>query len=632
MHRPTSTLFFVLGTVLALTALPAKGEEVPTEKINKKIDNVTIPGVDGKPFALHGLKGHKAVVVVFLSFDCPVSNHYAATLADLHKAYAGKGVAFVGVNSSDDLDAAGMARQAEAFKLPFPILKDEKHALAEALKAETAPEAFVLDPNFVLRYRGRIDNTFAARLKKNQQTTSFDLKAALDDLLAGKDVALPATRAIGCPIPRDRVVAREGKVTFYRDVLPILQNRCQSCHRPGEVGPFPLLTYNQAVNWCSDIKEYTQNRKMPPWKPVAGPAFHNERRLSDSEIATLASWVDANTPEGDPKDAPPAAHFIDGWQLGKPDLILSVDEDVVVGPGGRDLFRSLVLPTNLPEDKYVVAFEVRPGNARVLHHTLNFIDLTGKGRELEKKEKERAKKPGEQDSGPGYTVSMGIGFSPQGGLGGWAPGQIGRYLPEGTGYLLPKGADVIVQAHYHRTGRVEKDRIQIGLYFAKKPAVTRLEALVLPGRFVYIPAGENHFGVNGTIEILQDCTLHSVMPHMHMLGREIKVTITPPEGKPYSLIAIKDWDYNWQETYFLKESQAIKAGTRIAVEAFYDNTDKNPSNPNRPAKMVIFGEQTDNEMCFVFLGVTSSKGERVRSKVVDNRKPAEDKKAEDGKP
>ncbi len=275
---------------------------------------------------------------------------------------------------------------------------------------------------------------------------------------------------------------------------------------------------------------------------------------------------------------------------------------------------------------------MRPGNARVLHHTLNFIDLTGKGRELEKKEKDRVKKPGEQDSGPGYTVSMGIGFSPQGGLGGWAPGQIGRYLPEGTGYFLPKGADVIVQTHYHRTGRVEKDRIQIGLYFAKKPVTTRLEALVLPGRFAWIPVGEKHFAVHGTIEVLQDCTLHSVMPHMHMLGREIKVTITPPNAKPYTLIAIKDWDYNWQETYFLKESSAIKAGTLIAVESFYDNTDKNPNNPNRPAKTVIFGEQTDNEMCFVFLGVTSEKLGRVPFRRLDNSKPAEDKKPEDKKP
>jgi peroxiredoxin len=629
MYRLTC---FCALAVLVLPAIPARSETVPTEKLNKKIDNVTLPGADGKPFALHDCKGHKAIVVVFLSFECPVSNSYASTLAELHKKYAGQGVAFVGVNSSDDLDTAEVAKQGHAYQLPFAVLKDTKHALAEALKAETAPEAFVLDANFVLRYRGRIDNAWSARLKKNPQTTAFDLDAALKDLLAGKDVALPATRAVGCPIPRDRAVAREGKVTFYRDVLPILQNNCQSCHRPGEVGPFPLMTFNQAVTWCTDIKDVTQNRKMPPWKPVEGLAFQHERRLSDKDLTTLAAWVDSNTPEGDPKDAPPPAHFSDGWQLGKPDLILTPDDDVVVGPSGRDLFRCLVLPTNLPEDKIVVAFEVRPGNPRVLHHTLNFIDRTGTARELEKKEKERGRKPGEPDTGPGYTVSMGIGFLPQGNLGGWAPGQIGRTLPEGTGYFLPKGADVVIQAHYHRTGRVEKDRIQIGLYFARKPIKTRLEAVVLPGRFVWIPAGDNHFVVHGSIEVLQDCTLHSVMPHMHMLGREIKVTATPPEGKPYTLIAIKDWDYNWQETYFMKESLPIKAGTLLSVEAVYDNTDKNPTNPNRPPKPVFFGEQTDNEMCFVFFGVTAEKPGRVRFKLANTPKDGEEKKVEEKKP
>src|SRR5262249_15299563 len=154
---------------------------------------------------------------------------------------------------------------------------------------------------------------------------------------------------------------------FYRDVLPILQNNCQTCHRPGEVGPFALMTYRQAVNWAGDIKEYTQNRKMPPWKPVDGPAFQHERKLSGQEIATLAAWVDGGRPAGDAKDAPPPRRFVEGWQLGRPDLVLTADAAFQVGAGGSDLFRCYVLPTDLPEDKYVTAFEVRPGNRRVVH-------------------------------------------------------------------------------------------------------------------------------------------------------------------------------------------------------------------------------------------------------------------------
>jgi peroxiredoxin len=615
----------LLAAALAPARLPAAEPEPSVEKLNTRVANFTLADAAGKPFALHDLKGNKAVVVVFLSFECPVSNGYARTLADLSAAYADKGVAFVGIDGSDDLDAAALAKKAEEFKIPFPVLKDRNAAAADALKATVAAEVFVLDHNFYLRYRGRIDDTWSARLKRNRQTTSFDLKAALDDLLAGRDVKTPATRAVGCPLPREKASAPTGKVTFYRDVLPVLQNNCQSCHRPGEVGPFALMTYQQAVTWADDLKEYTQSRKMPPWKPVEGPAFHNERKLSEQDIKTIAAWVEGGTPEGDPKDAPPPRQFIDGWQLGKPDLVLTVDEDVIVGPSGKDLFRCVVLPTGLTEDKYVTAVEVRPGNPRVLHHTLNFIDTTGKGRELEKKEKERPRKPDEQDSGPGYSMAMGVGFTPQGGLAGWAPGQIGRHLPEGTGYFLPRGADVVVQLHYHRTGRVEKDRTQIGLYFARKPVTTRFEGMVIPGRFVFIPKDNEHYPVRGGIEVLQECTLYSVMPHMHMLGREVKVTVTPPDGKPFSLIAIKDWDYNWQETYFLKEPIRLKPGTKVEVEAFYDNSNGNPNNPFRPAQVVFFGEQTDNEMCFVFLGATGMDGKRVRRgetyRLLDPRQP-----------
>jgi hypothetical protein len=302
-----------------------------------------------------------------------------------------------------------------------------------------------------------------------------------------------------------------------------------------------------------------------------------------------------------------------------------------VGASGRDHFRVLVLPTGLTEDRYVTAVEVRPGNPRVLHHTLNFFDRSGEARKLEQKEKERKRKPEEIDAGPGYPVSMGVGFSPKqgdlGGLGGWAPGQLGRRLPEGTGYLLPKGSDVIVQMHYHRTGRVEHDRTSIGLYFAKKPVEKVYQGAVIRGDFLYIDANAERFPVRGAIQLEQDMRLHSVMPHMHVLGREIKVTITPPEGKPYTLVAIKDWDYNWQETYFLKEPIDLKAGTILSVQAVYNNTDKNPNNPFHPARPVIFGEQTDNEMCFVFLGGTSdNKGGRIRFKRVQAPKPATDKK------
>lgn len=615
---------FLLALVATLCLVPAISrarEDASNAKLNKKIDNLTFKDAAGKAVALHDLKNKKAVVVVFLSFECPVSNSYAPFLNEFTKQYGPRDVAFLGLCTNDETPA-DVARRAQEFKLAFPVYKDVGFLAANAFQAEMTPEAFVLDHNFVLRYRGRIDDGYYARLKKNIEVKHHDLKNALDDLLAGKNVRQPITKAVGCMIQRDSVArTKTGNVTYHRDVLPILMKHCQDCHRPGDVGPFSLLTYKQAVNWAADIKEYTQNRKMPPWKPSEGQAFHNERRLTDNELATLATWADGGTPEGDPKDAPPPRKYTSGWHLGQPDVILSMPDEFTLGPSGRDMFRCFVLPTNLPADAYVSAVEVKPGNARVVHHTLLFIDRTGAARKLEAAQRNMPKDPNGHDNGPGYSMAMGVGFLPQGALGGWAPGQVPHILPEGSGFYLPKGADVVMQMHYHRNGRVEKDRTQVGLYLVKKPVSRRYQSAVIPGRFLSIPPGEANFRVTGDIWIDQDCALYSVMPHMHLLGKKIKVTMTTPEGKQSTLVGIDDWDYNWQETYWFKEPVQVKAGSRFSVEAVYDNSTQNPSNPSNPPKRVFFGEQTTNEMCFVFLGGLSEQpGGRLRMRLTNSNK------------
>jgi peroxiredoxin len=620
----------VLGcAVIPTLATPpvSLADGAPAANLGKKIANFTLADARGKALSLYDLKDKKAIVLVFLSFECPVSTSYCQPLADMAGEFGKYGVAFVGLAPNAEETAAQLAKQARDYNLPFPVLKDAGLKAADALRARVTPEAFVLDGDFVLRYRGRIDNSYYARLKKNAQVTREDLKQVLGELLSGRPVSVASTEAVGCTIRRDAPgTAKAAAVTYYRDVLPILQNRCQNCHRPGEVGPFSLMTYRQAVNWAGDIKEYTQTRRMPPWKPVDGPAFHNERKLTDRQIATLAAWVDGGTPEGDRADAPPPQDFPKGWQLGTPDLVLTVPDDFQLGPTGRDVFRCFVLPTHLGEDKYIGAVEVRPGNPRIVHHTLLFIDQAGQGRKLE----ERATKqpaanppdehaPGPLDRGPGYSVAMGVGFQPQGGLSGWAPGQMPRYLPTGTGYFLPKNSDIVMQVHYHRNGRLEKDRTSVGLYFVKEPKARQYQGAVIAGSaggqgllrlFFAIPAGAERFPLKGSLWARGDCTLYSIMPHMHLLGKEIRVALTPPDGPARTLVAIREWDYNWQETYWFREPVAIKAGSRLEVEAVYDNSAGNPNNPFNPPLTVTFGEQTTNEMCFVFLGGLSAGGGR----------------------
>jgi peroxiredoxin len=605
-------LFFAAIAATAWLARPSHADKPSTAQVGKKIANISFTDEKGGTFMLHDLKDKKAIVLVFVSFDCPVSTGYSQVLAEMATEFGKQGVTFVGLTVNQDESRAEVAKQAKAWKLPFQIVLDKDYAAVDAVKAEFTPEVFVLDGNHVLRYRGRIDNTYYARLKKNPQVTQHDLRQVLSEIISGRPVSTKATLAIGCPIVREVPAApKVGNVTYYKDVLPILQNHCQECHRPGEVGPFSLMTYRQAVNWASDIKDFTQSKRMPPWKISAGMEFHNQRKLTAQEIAVLAAWVDNATLEGNPKDAPPAKKFTQGWQLGTPDLVLTVGEEFQVGPTGNDVFRCFVLPTNLTEDKYVAAVEVRPGNPRVVHHALLAIDNNGQGRKLEKDQKDNPKKDphggNELDKGPGYYGGMGFGFLPTSSLGGWAPGQLARQLPDGTGIKLPKNSDVVMQMHYHRNGRTEKDKTQIGIYFSKKAVDKPFQGGVMMGLFVAIPAGNAKFVVKGTSHVSEDLKLHSIMPHMHMLGKEIKVTMTPPDGKAALLFHIKEWDYNWQETYYFKEPLKLAAGTKLELEAVYDNTADNPHNPFKPPQTVTFGEQTTNEMCFVFLGGTSSR-------------------------
>jgi peroxiredoxin len=611
------------------------------------INQVSLKGDAGKAVAWKDLAGDKATVVVFLSFDCPISNGYATPLAELADVYAKKGVKFVGICPCDD-SAADIAKKAKEFKLPFPIFRDETLAATDALGATHTPQSFVLNAKGEVRYGGQIDDAYSKRLVRNKEVTQQYLKDALDAVLANKPVKVAKTDAIGCHIVRDLRRGTSSEVTYYRDVLPILQNRCQSCHRPGEVGPFSLMTYKQAVNWADDIKEYTVSHKMPPWKPTGGVAFEGERRLNDKELNTISKWVANGCPAGETQDAPPDKKFVDGWYLGKPDLILTPSEDFVLGPTGRDHFRVLVMPTHLTEDKYVVAVEVRPGNPRIVHHSLNFFDTTGNARKLEAEEQAKRKEhppgPDGVDYGPGFSSSMGIGFRPSaadllkgkapvGALGGWAPGILPKYLPEGTGYLLPAGSDFVMQVHYHRDGKLERDRTQVGLYFAKKPVEKQMLGLVVPGRFKtdakpaqgrfgglgYIPAGDSHFIAHGATIALEDCTLYAVTPHMHLLGKSVKITMTPPDSKPQTLIDVGEWDYNWQEQYFLKEPIKVKQGTRFDIEAVFDNSVSNPNQHSNPPIDVRFGEQTTNEMLFGFLGATKDNSKSGLSWVITQR-------------
>ena len=383
-------------------------------------------------------------------------------------------------------------------------------------------------------------------------------------------------------------------MTYYRDVLPILQSNCQQCHRPGEVGPFALMTYKQAVNWASDIKEYTQIAKMPPWKPVEGRPFHNERKLTDKEIATLAAWVDGGTPEGDPKDAPPPRQFVDGWQLGKPDLVLTVSDDFQLGPGGQDLFRCFVLPTDLTEDKYVVAVEVqagqpahRPPHAQLLRHHRNAAASWRRRRRTETEEGRRAgprprllawRWAASASAADGGLRRLGAGQLPRPARGlrllaaeGLRRGLAGALPPQRPGREGPHADRPLLRQEAGASALQGP---------GDRPAVEHSGgSSAHPGGRGETTRSAGHVWVGRG---LRRCTRHAAHAHAR---QEDQGDDDAAGAAAATLVAIKDWDYNWQETYFLKEPIKVKAGTRFDVEAVYDNSDKNPNNPFNPPQI-----------------------------------------------
>jgi mono/diheme cytochrome c family protein len=387
------------------------------------------------------------------------------------------------------------------------------------------------------------------------------------------------------------------KATFSKDIAPILFSNCVSCHRAGEVAPFTLMSFRDAKKHAKQIAQVTKSKTMPPWKAEAGYGeFVGERRLTAGQIELIDAWVKQGAPEGDASQTPPLPKFVEGWQLGEPDMVVKMSVPFTIAPEAKDVYRWFVLPVDLPEDKYVQAVEFRPSNRKIVHHSLFFLDSSGAARELDGK-----------DGQPGWSRPGGPGFTPTGGLGGWSPGVMVRRLPEDVGRPMKKGSDIVLQMHFHPSGKVEHEQSTIGLYFAKKPTDKLLISFPKGSRQINIAPGDNNYRINESLVVPAEVTLQGIIPHAHLLCRDIKVDATFPDGHKQPLIWIKDWDWDWQEQYQYKQPIRIPSGTRLDMQFTYDNSAANLHNPSNPPQQVVWGEQTNNEMCLVFFQIVADR-------------------------
>jgi peroxiredoxin len=570
-----------LGTALILIpALLAGADSKPSDKSSRQVSAFTLKDAEGKEWSLKDHRAKKAIVVIFLGTECPINNAYLPRLAELHKTYAPRDVAFVAINANSQDTPVRMAKHAKEHGIPFPVLKDTANILADQFGARRTPEVFVLDGADKVLYQGRIDDQYGRGFVRPTPTRR-DLAEALEEVLAGKPVSQPLTPVAGCPIARTIKAKTDGPITYTKHVAAILQKNCQECHRPGQVGPMSLLSYEDALGWAESIREVVEERIMPPWyaDPRHGQ-FSNDRSLSKEDRDTLLAWIKQDCPKGDPNHLPPARKFPQGWSIGQPDVVFSMSDPFTVpAKGGKNgiRYQYFQVDTNFDEDRWIQAAEARPGNRAVVHHIIVYVQKSG--------ERNQQKPP--DGIGDGLLVAF-------------APGELPAVFAPGTAKKIPKGARLLFQMHYTPNGVEQTDRSSVGLIFAKEPPGHEMRTRAIAQQRLTIPPGANNYEAKRVTTFTENARVYSFMPHMHLRGKDFEYRVVYPDGKSDILLRVPRYNFGWQSNYRLAKPLDLPAGTKIECTAHFDNSADNPNNPD-PAKLVRWGDQTWEEMMIGFV-------------------------------
>jgi hypothetical protein len=387
------------------------------------------------------------------------------------------------------------------------------------------------------------------------------------------------------------------KVTFSKDVAPLLEKHCQECHRPGEAAPFSLLSYQQARPWAKAMKEAVLLKKMPPWyaDPHYGK-FSNDRSLSPAEIATLVAWADGGAPEGDPRDLPPARAYSEGWSIPKPDVIYQFPQAFSIPASGTLEYQKVIVPSGFTEDKWVQFAEARPDDRAHVHHMILYV------REPDSHWL-RGEPAGVFFVAPKVTDDhTDTSALPSDFLVGYAPGQPPEMLEPGQGKLVKAGSDFVMEIHYTANGKPGTDRSRFGLVFARQTPQTRVLTLSATNGKFRIPPGDPNYRVDAEFELGAAVKLAGLHPHMHGRGKDFEYRIVYPNGDTQTLLRVPRYDWHWQLWYDLASPIALPKGARIECTAHFDNSPNNPDNAD-PTKEVTWGDQSWDEMMVGFFNL-----------------------------
>lgn len=589
MVRSWLAVVLVCGFVSSALSNEAK---IEPQSLGKQVENFALKDFRGKTHQLSDYADSQAVVLAFIGCECPVAKRYSVTLQALADQFADQRVTILAIDANQHDSITEMAAFARQHSLEIPFLKDLANRLADEVGAERTPEVFLLDRERKIRYRGRIDDRYQVGAVRNSSSRD-DLKIAIEEVLAGKQISVPETKPVGCHIGRILEADETAEVTYSNQIARIFQNRCVACHREGQIAPFALTDYDEVVGWAEMISEVVEEQRMPPWhaNPEHGQ-FANDRHLSQQEKDLIYRWVTSGAPQGDPQQLPEPRTFVEGWTLPKePEQVFDITPEPYQVPAeGEVAYKYFSIDPGFTEDKWLQAAELRPGNLSVVHHILCFALPPGsRGEELE-------------GGARGFLV-------------GYVPGKLATQFPEGMAKKVPAGSRLIFQMHYTPIGSPQEDQSQLGLIFADaKDVKYEIQTTSALQRRLTIPPHDSNYKVeassprnenNGTL-------LLGFMPHMHLRGKAFRYVGIFPDGKEEILLDIPHYDFNWQTAYELAEPRPMPTGSYLQAIAHYDNSKSNIHNPD-PTQTVRWGDQTWDEMMIGYFDIAVPVEEEAKS-------------------
>lgn len=566
------------GIALVLGALAVFGGAVNAAAdgvaIGTKIENLKFKDIRYLERSLDNFGTPKLYVLTFITNACPLAQRYLPKVAALDKEFASQGVQFVLVNTGAADTIMDMAQQMLDYNVEVPVVKDVKGEVLKALGATRTPEAVVLDAERKIRYRGRIDDQYRLGGERPEPTRA-DLREAITELLAGKEVSVPETGSEGCLVTLPELPKPAETITYNKHIAPILNKNCVQCHHKDGGAPFSLEGFEKAVAYGDMVGEVVGEERMPPWyaHPNFG-TFNNVARLSADDKLLVEQWVAGGMPQGDQPAPAEITVANKDWRV-ETDLIITARQNNIIPATGLIPYVYTLLPFKFEKDTWVDQIEIKSSNPRVMHHANLFY------------------------SPHGLDFVRSENF-----LTGQVPGGAAATVPPGHALLIPAGATLGLQLHYVTTGKIEMDKPSVAIRYARGPITKHLYYKIIDDNKFAIPAQARAHEVKSVAKLDTDSHLISLFSHMHLRGRDMRFIAQFPNGESKTLMSLPNYNFNWQLAYMIDPGVTpLPAGTKIECIAHFDNSPFNPYNPD-PNKIIKEGPQTIDEMMQGFMFYT----------------------------